>query len=140
MEKPITFKPIFWRLIMWRTAPLLLGYVIGYFSQNWNYESLLIMASVILVVAALDSVIFGQKFIVTISKDSISGIRGTGITWHSETFFISDLDRSSVYKQSLFENILGIHTLCSRNGQKIALINFIYGKSTINEIQKMVFQ
>jgi hypothetical protein len=140
MEKSITFKPIFWRLIMWRTAPLLLGYTIGYFLYNWNNQFLLTMASVILVVAALDSAVFGKKFNVAITKDNIIGIGGAGITWHSETLLISDLDKSSIYKQSFFENILGIHALHSRSGQKIALINFIYGKSTINEIQKILAQ
>jgi fluoride ion exporter CrcB/FEX len=141
MEETITFEPIFWRLVIWRSIPALIGSVIGSFiykiiNPYSSFPFTLFIISV-LAISILGSIIFGKKFDVVISENKISGI-STGMVWSRKTFLISDLDKSSIHKQSVYEKISGVYVLRARNGQKIIIAHFVYGSSAVNKIRKIL--
>jgi hypothetical protein len=139
MEDTITFKPIFWRLVLWRFFPFYLGWAtinVIYIAKNRLSYSLLLVATVaIFLLSIVISLTQRKLFSIVISKNTLNGPGGGKIWLYRETFSVADLYMPTLYKkQTLYEKISGFHTMSSRNGAQIMVIDFIYGKHAIKEL------
>jgi len=143
MEEAVTFKPIIWRLTLWKFVPFYVGWttvmMINNAIKHYSYFPLLETTIVLFIMSIIFSIILRKKFDIVISKSKING-PGTGMILNSESFSVTGLDMSTLHKQSFYEKIQGFRTLRSIKGQKIMLANFIYGKSAVNEIYKTLEQ
>jgi hypothetical protein len=139
MNNEVTFKPILWRLIIWKILPFYIGCAIGisinYLSKGYSNFTYLETAIILLIVGTILSIIFRKKFDIVISKSEISG-QGAGLIMGRESFPISDIDLPCLHTQTLYEKISLFHTIGSRNGPKILVEDFIYGKSTIEKLYR----
>ena len=139
MGEPVTFKPIIWRLVLQNFLPYYVGWVsVSLINRAIKHypDLLLIFFSgiVVLIMSIIFSVVFRKKYCIVISDGKING---PGVTiWNRKSFSIADLDMSTLYKQSFYEKTSGFHTLRSVDGQKIFILNFIYGKPAVNELYK----
>lgn len=141
MDDSVIYKPVFWRLFIYRFFPFYIGWtgagLVYRLNKHFPVSSFLITATLTIFVATLIMVYFTKKkFDIIIDKDKISGL---GIGWGlpRETFLIGDLDFSFRNKQSFNEKISFYNTIHSSSGQKIMVIDFIYGRPITSEIYKM---
>ena len=144
MEETVTFKPIFWRLVLWKFFPIYIGWIIGIsisraFRGYSNYYLLdvPIAGFVMLVLTGLLSIGLRESLTIKFSKDKIDG-PGMGMFGSSESIDIADLNWNNLYQQSFNERISGFRTLRSKSGQRIKLDKFIYGKSAMQEIYRII--
>ncbi len=145
MEETVTFKPVFWRLMIWKYVPILAGWMIAEalnrLVKHYAYASLpiIIAAFGLLTGVTIAAVILRKQYDIVITENKISGA-STGIPFERVSFSISELDKSRIRKQSFYEKISGFHTLQSKSGQKIMFTHFIYGQSAVNEIYRTLEQ
>jgi hypothetical protein len=144
MDSSVIFKPVFWRLFVYKFFPFYIGWtgvgIVFRLNKHFPIASFLITATLTILAVTLIMVYFTQKkFEIKIDKDKISGI-GAGWGLPTETFLISDLDFSNRGKQSFSEKASFFHTIRSLSGQKIVVIDFIYGQPIIDRIYEIAEQ
>ena len=138
MENTITFKPKLWRWLLSRTIPLLI-FLIVVKPTSIDFLSFLGILTVLILLQTVLVFLIRKQFDIVISAENITGV-STEILLRRETFAISHLDISSLYKQSFVEKVFGLHTLRSVYGDKIIIESFVFGKSTFEEIFKTIQQ
>jgi hypothetical protein len=145
MDNSVVYKPVFWRLFVIKFFPFYIGWtgfgvvyrLKNHYPMSFLISFLIITTLTILIMALLTVYFTRKKFEITIDKDNISGI-GTGYGFPTETFPISDLDFSYRDKQSFYEKISFFHTIRSLSGQKIMVMDFIYGKPVTKELYQIL--
>ena len=142
MENPITFKPVFWRLFIYKFFPFYIGWVstnVVYGLKNNLPDTplFLIFSTIAIFLTTLIIVFFTQNnFEIVIDKANISGM-SPGWGGSAETFSIIELDSSYRNKTSFYEKISFFRNIHSLNGQKIVVIDFIYDKPVTDEIYRI---
>jgi hypothetical protein len=146
MEDSITFKPILWRLILWKFIPFCIGVIIVelIFKAIDPYNSSLFafgldMAFAALIGTTISVLIFRKKFEIAVRNGNISG-PSTGWFLPRETIVISNLDFSYRDKQSFSEKISFFRTIHSLSGQTIMVADLIYEKPLTNELYSILEQ
>ena len=144
MENSVTFKPVLWRLIIWKFVPFYIGWMIGelIYEKINHYNSalpVLVTALAVLAGTTISTFLFHKKFNIVIREGNITGL---GIGWFlpRETISITNLDFSYRDKQSFHEKISFFRTIHSLSGQKILVADFIYGTPVTREIYKILEQ
>ena len=131
MNSTYIFKPIVWRLILWKFVPIYLGMAlyggIRYLTKGSSNFLAVETAIIGLVVITIFSIISRKKFDIVISDGKISG-QGAGIIMSRESFAITDIDFSKLHQQTLYEKISCFRTIRSITDQQIMVTDFIYGK------------
>jgi len=143
MDNSVIYKPIFWRLYVYKFFPFYIGWTGTGIVYKLNYPmsdliSFLVNTTLAISITTLLIVYFTQKkFEILINKVEISGL-GTDYGFSTETFPISNLDFSHLGKQSFYEKISLAHTIRSLSGQKIMVVDFIYGKPVTKELYQIL--
>ena len=142
VEEPVIFKPIIWRLAIWKSIPLYLGWAGGILldwlidhslSSFWRGYAIGVLVAVVIVAF----VMYYTKILdINISEGQISGPSSGYAT--RVTFPLTHLDRSRVDKQSLFEKIFIGQVLRSVEGGNISFAPFIYRPSAEKIIQRLL--
>ena len=145
MHNSITFKPVIWRLLVYRFFPFYIGWTGTDIVYKLNKHYLitpfsLLLSALTILIGVLIGVLFTyKKFEILIDANNLSGISiGWGLS--RETFPIANLDFSYRDKQTFYEKISFFRTIRSLNGQKIMVVDFIYGKPVSDEIYRIVEQ
>lgn len=142
VEEPVTFKPIIWRLAIWKSIPLYLGWAGGILldwlidhslSSFWRGSAIGVLVAVVIVAFAL---YYTKLLDINISEGQISGPSSGYAT--RITFPLTHFDRASVDKQSLFQKIFIGQVLQSIEGGKIIFAPFIYQPSAEKIIQRLL--
>ena len=142
VKELVIFKPIIWRLAIWKSLPLYLGWAVGILidwlidhslSSFWRGYAIGVLVAVVIVAFGM---YYTKLLDINISEGQISGPSSGYAT--RITFPLSHLDRSSVDKQSLFQNIFIGKVLQSVEGEKIIFAPFIYPPSAEKIIQKLL--
>lgn len=146
MEENRIFKPIFWRLVLWKFFPIYIGWLLGgatsFAIRHYSSFDLLdtvIVGFAMLIISTLFSVGFQESYTIDFSKGKIDG-PSRGMPGATETFDITDMNWDCLYQQSLYEKISGFHTLRSMRNQKIIITDFIYGKPAVKGLYQMLEQ
>jgi hypothetical protein len=138
-EKSITLKPSFWRLFIWQVFPLLiilaiLALFVNRFIAYWLPSTLgVLTAGIIITIIQW----FSGNLEIEISNGKISG-PSPGPIWRRQKFLIKELDQSSLRKTRFYQKIFGRGNLSSTRGETIRLTNFIYERSAIDELHKIL--
>ncbi|HLO15469.1 MAG TPA: hypothetical protein VK206_11605 [Anaerolineales bacterium] len=142
MEKMITVKPVFWRLLIWKVLPLVIGWLLGDLSYQiaHHYSSLTLPWAVmigIIVAGLIGAPAIRDRYNIVIAGGKITGA-STGLITKTVTFPIVDINWPDMHKQSFYEKIFGYHMLRSINGPKIMFKHFIYGQSAVNRVYRIL--
>ena len=93
MEKTITFKPVFWRLMVWKILPLWLGWLAGIYAHQLIYPDSsfdpLASSVGILTGGLIITAMLRNQFNIVISADKISGT-SPGLRPKRVTFSLAD--------------------------------------------------
>jgi hypothetical protein len=142
VEESVTFKPILWRLAIWKSLPLYLGWAGGILldwlighsvSSFWRGAAIGVLVAVVIVAFMM---YYTKLLDINISEGQISGPSSGYAT--RTTFPLTHLDRPSVDKQSLFQKIFIGQVLQSVDGEKIIFAPFIYQPSAEKIIQRLL--
>jgi hypothetical protein len=145
MDNPVIFKPVFWRLFVYRFFPFYIGWTGANIVYRINSHLpvtpffLVIATLSIFLVALITVFLTHKKFEIIVDKNKISGI-GAGWGTPIETFPIADFDFSYRGKQSFSEKISFFHTIRSLSGKRIVVVDFIYGRSIADDIYQAAEQ
>ena len=145
MHNSITFKPVVWRLLIYRFIPFYIGWtgtdIVYKLNKHFLITPFYLLLSALAILAGtlIGVLLTHKKFEILIDANNLSGI-GTGLGLSRETFPIANLDFSYRDKRSFYEKISFFRTIRSLNGQKIMVVDFIYGKPVSDEIYRIVEQ
>jgi hypothetical protein len=142
MEKSISFKPVLWRLVIWKFVPIYIGLIIGMvfvsLRKGYPYFPLLQVGVGGIIITIIFSIIYRKEYDIVISGDKISGQGAGNILMGRETFSIGEIDRSQLYTQTLSEKIFVFRTIRSINKRRIIVSDFLYGKATVKNLYTLL--
>jgi len=145
MENSATFKPVFWRLLIFRFIPFYIGWTAVDLIYRLNKHFPITLSSMLLSACALFlGITIGvfltrKKFNIEISHDFISGPSGSMILTEA-IIPVSSLDILNFNRRSFYEKISGVYSIRSKNGTRIIFTPFIYGKATKDKVYKILMQ
>ena len=144
MKDSITFKPVLWRLIIWKFIPFYVGWMIAKLTYETIYPNSYSLPALettlaVLIGTAIAVLLFHRKFEIAIDDGKISGL-GAGWFPPRQTFSMAEVDLSHRHEQSFYEKISFYRTIRSLRGQSIIVADFIYGKPLTNELYETIAQ
>jgi hypothetical protein len=139
VQPPKSYRPILWRLLLLRSLPLLIAWMplgLSVVSTGHRLPALYFYTLLgYILFACLTVWSSWDEYEILISGGFVSGPSAHSI-FKRETFRLEDLDPASFGKRTFYQKINGWYVLRSKDGKKIRIEPYLYGKARVAEIHR----
>ena len=142
----ISLKPIFWRLLIWRSysgllitgiAALIIAVTpVPSFAQAFSTRMIPGLLGIFIAQVIISLVEwFNKRLCIEIKEGKIIGSK-SGLFNGSQKIYLRDLERTSLLQKGSFQKYFGMHKLYSMRDEAIIFAPFIYEKKLVDDFYK----